>query len=55
MTEDIVGIMCLHIYSTLSQKIQENLSDVSVNVSDLTERVVDVQLKVNGEAENVEL
>ena len=39
----------------LSQKIQEGLFDVSVNVSDLTERVVGLQLKANGEAENVEL
>ena len=53
--ENIVRIVCSHIHSTLSQKIQKGLSDMSVNVSDLTERVADVQLKANGGAENVML
>jgi len=36
-----------YLYSTLSQKIQESLSDVNAEVLDVAERVADVQLKLD--------
>jgi hypothetical protein len=39
--------MLTYLYSTLSQKIQEGLSGVKVDLSDVAERVADVQLKVD--------
>ena len=48
LVKGVVGFRCSHIlYSTLSQKIQEGLSDVKVEVLDVAERVADVQLKVD--------